>query len=369
MDRNRALIVVAAALLGVGLLQMANAQSATQSDLQRAVLTAEEIGDGFVLHRSEPFLSDGTPSLSTSFNRSAGLTVESILIMLHVGVLDVDLTIDAMRQAVLMRPMLYTSPAPAPPIGMDTQRLRISGTLSQTPVSGDVIAWRYGDVKAVIMVLTTGTRSAQPYAERQQAKLVATLGAAAPVAAVPPAAAGAAPPVAAMQAVLDLPYRGLLTCGSFTHQEAAQVVLLAYPSDPYGLDGDGNGLACEDLPFVSDAEPIRAITGPASPPQEAAATPAPTLFEARGQGGSETDSFQVLGRVEVCWEITGRSPSGTIGAQASFIFYLSGRQASANSVTSKTGSGCQFLNLPAGTYYIKVIATSWSEWRVTVRRA
>ncbi len=37
-------------------------------------------------------------------------------------------------------------------------------------------------------------------------------------------------------------------CAEFAHQEEAQGVLEADPSDPFGLDADGDGVACEDLP-------------------------------------------------------------------------------------------------------------------------
>src|SRR5690606_4852345 len=39
-----------------------------------------------------------------------------------------------------------------------------------------------------------------------------------------------------------------LNCSDFDTQEEAQAVLDADPSDPHGLDGDGDGIACEDLP-------------------------------------------------------------------------------------------------------------------------
>ena len=39
-------------------------------------------------------------------------------------------------------------------------------------------------------------------------------------------------------------------CGDFASQTQAQAVLEAFGGDPYGLDGDGNGTACELLPPV-----------------------------------------------------------------------------------------------------------------------
>jgi Excalibur calcium-binding domain len=37
-------------------------------------------------------------------------------------------------------------------------------------------------------------------------------------------------------------------CGDFATQEEAQAVYDQDPSDPYDLDGDGDGIACESLP-------------------------------------------------------------------------------------------------------------------------
>lgn len=42
-------------------------------------------------------------------------------------------------------------------------------------------------------------------------------------------------------------------CGDFASQSQAQVVLDAFRGDPHGLDGDGNGTACELLPTTPPA--------------------------------------------------------------------------------------------------------------------
>jgi micrococcal nuclease len=46
-----------------------------------------------------------------------------------------------------------------------------------------------------------------------------------------------------------------LDCASFVYQEDAQRVLKQDPSDPNYLDGDGDGVACEDLPSTDDQSP------------------------------------------------------------------------------------------------------------------
>jgi len=46
-----------------------------------------------------------------------------------------------------------------------------------------------------------------------------------------------------------------LDCASFAYQEEAQRVLRQDPSDPNYLDGDGDGVACEELPSTNDESP------------------------------------------------------------------------------------------------------------------
>jgi hypothetical protein len=48
-----------------------------------------------------------------------------------------------------------------------------------------------------------------------------------------------------------------LTCADFESQAAAQAQLRANPRDPYGLDTDGNGVACESNGNRQDREPVR----------------------------------------------------------------------------------------------------------------
>lgn len=48
---------------------------------------------------------------------------------------------------------------------------------------------------------------------------------------------------------------GDLDCADFDTREEAQVVLDANPDDPNYLDGDGDGVACESLPYSTSQEP------------------------------------------------------------------------------------------------------------------
>src|SRR5215204_696818 len=43
-------------------------------------------------------------------------------------------------------------------------------------------------------------------------------------------------------------------CDDFLSQQAAQSQLDMDPSDPYGLDPDGDGIACEDMQASGDAD-------------------------------------------------------------------------------------------------------------------
>jgi beta-lactamase superfamily II metal-dependent hydrolase len=70
------------------------------------------------------------------------------------------------------------------------------------------------------------------------------------------------PPEPAPTASVDLP-GGDLDCADFTSQEEAQAVLEANPEDPNYLDGEGDGVACESLPSSNSQEPPPA---PASTP-------------------------------------------------------------------------------------------------------
>ena len=64
--------------------------------------------------------------------------------------------------------------------------------------------------------------------------------------------------VVVLTAAVTLPLTGTALaadtdCADYPNQAAAQVVLTADPSDPNGLDGNDNGVACEDQPYGSTA--------------------------------------------------------------------------------------------------------------------
>lgn len=72
---------------------------------------------------------------------------------------------------------------------------------------------------------------------------------------------------------------GDVDCDAFTYQEDAQRVLEARAGDPYRLDGDGDGRACESLP--RRPQPTQAPDTPSQPTHEPTPThepePSPTV--------------------------------------------------------------------------------------------
>jgi Excalibur calcium-binding domain len=71
---------------------------------------------------------------------------------------------------------------------------------------------------------------------------------------------------------------GDLDCADFQFQEDAQVVYDQDPSDPNGLDGDGDGVACEELPRRGTVAPAES-----APPEPAPAEEAPAPMRARAR--------------------------------------------------------------------------------------
>src|SRR5687767_9520331 len=54
----------------------------------------------------------------------------------------------------------------------------------------------------------------------------------------------------------DVPVVEAVNCSDFQNQEAAQIFLRLNPSDPEGLDGDRNGIACESNSCPCDRNPV-----------------------------------------------------------------------------------------------------------------
>jgi len=67
-----------------------------------------------------------------------------------------------------------------------------------------------------------------------------------------------------------------LDCADFSNQREAQEHLL--PGDPYRLDGDNDGIACEDLPCPCSTS-SGGEAGPPAPPSEGSTPPPPPKLD------------------------------------------------------------------------------------------
>ena len=85
-------------------------------------------------------------------------------------------------------------------------------------------------------------------------------------------------------------------CRDFAFQEEAQAVLDANPSDPFRLDADHDGIACEDLPH--SPSPAATVTPATLTPAPATSTPVPQRGVNAGVGGGTGPAgFEVAGGV------------------------------------------------------------------------
>lgn len=85
-------------------------------------------------------------------------------------------------------------------------------------------------------------------------------------------------------AIPPLPSDGNYDCADFETQAQAVVVLKQDPSDPHYLDGDGDGIPCEDLPssqgsFAGASSPPVSASVPSDGPTTAAGAPSPPAAE------------------------------------------------------------------------------------------
>jgi hypothetical protein len=102
-------------------------------------------------------------------------------------------------------------------------------------------------------------------------------------------------------AIPPLPADGDYDCADFETRAQAQAVLEQDPSDPHYLDGEGDGIPCEDLPagdgsFANAASPSDLAAVPATAPATAAGAPPPPSVE---------DTVSMLERLTV-------APSGSM---------------------------------------------------------
>ncbi len=110
-------------------------------------------------------------------------------------------------------------------------------------------------------------------------------------------------------AIPPLPADGNYDCADFETQAQAKAVLNQDPSDPHYLDGEGDGIPCEDLPAgggssVDAGSSSVPATAPASAPSAAAGAPPPPSVE---------DALSMLERMAV-------APSGSMAGYSRDAF-------------------------------------------------
>ena len=87
-----------------------------------------------------------------------------------------------------------------------------------------------------------------------------------------------------------------LDCRDFTFQEEAQAVLNSNPSDPFRLDADHDGIACEELPHRPSLSAT--VTPTTLTPAPVTSTPVPQRGVNAGVGGGTGPAgFEVAGGV------------------------------------------------------------------------
>lgn len=100
-----------------------------------------------------------------------------------------------------------------------------------------------------------------------------------------------------------------LDCSDFATQEDAQAVLNADPSDPNGLDSEGDGIACETLPSGSVAAPVTPAPTPAPEP-----VPAPTPAPAPSGEDLNCSDFSTQAEAQSIYDADPSDPNGLDGS-------------------------------------------------------
>jgi hypothetical protein len=87
-----------------------------------------------------------------------------------------------------------------------------------------------------------------------------------------------------------------------------------------------------------------------------------TPLDAHGSGNGKTTTFDATGAMDLCWQLSGSNP---------FLASVTIRRKHDNEfigvAVAGSKDGCKSFQLRPGTYYLEVIATVWSGWRLTVR--
>jgi hypothetical protein len=92
------------------------------------------------------------------------------------------------------------------------------------------------------------------------------------------------------------------------------------------------------------------------------------LLLASGSGNLQTVPFTSSGgNLLFCWNVSGQSPSGAFGPSAAFFIKSAATGTIGPSFDAEQGSQqCQSATVAAGTYFVQVIATPWTQWNITI---
>lgn len=162
---------------------------------------------------------------------------------------------------------------PAPMIGSQPERRRFTAQVRGADLGGELIAWRQGEVLALVSLLGGAPERLLSLVERQQARLYVT-------------------------------FAPALTCATFAWQEEAQAVLALDPADPYKLDPTSSGVACAEL--AKRPPPAVGVVAAATPTPIAtpapAAAPTPAADPARALAGQTKDVCTAQNRLRTSIE-------------------------------------------------------------------
>jgi len=112
------------------------------------------------------------------------------------------------------------------------------------------------------------------------------------------------------------------------------------------------------------------ILAPANAPVgQAPPQPSSHLLQYRSSGDGDTPNFTATsGAWNVCFQLSGRDPTGGSDLTANFFAYPIGATPGGFVASGDfTASGCKIFNITGpGNYYLHIIGTPWTNWIVTV---
>ena len=89
------------------------------------------------------------------------------------------------------------------------------------------------------------------------------------------------------------------------------------------------------------------------------------LVDAHGTGNGESEAFTAWGRVRIAWQLS-RSGPAVSEPSAAFFLFRDGNRVPIVAYTPGVDSNPTSTFLDSGSYIIRVYATPWTAWQVTV---